>query len=190
MKAALISTLMVALLCLSFFAFFIYVVFIDDEIGPFNVHDISADESELQIATDLSIGKGTRLLKTITLHNQIYSLFEAQPGEIGIAAFTPIAKKDRFKFEAATYSDNLIQAKPIMVNGNAGVVVGISKKSPIHHLTVMKAQESIEKKLTTEQDSLEIIHFKSPLSSDEILVVGYDISGNELARTMVKAEAQ
>jgi hypothetical protein len=163
--------------------FFLVYHVIDDGIGPFNVNDISADESEIQIATDLSIGKGTRVLKTLTQDSQIYALFEVYPyeGEFGIAAFSPIAKKDRYKFDSASHSKNLIQVKTFV--GNEGVVVGVRKGTHLHKLIVKSAQESVEKIVTEEQDFLEIVSFNSSVAADEITVVGYDELGREQART-------
>jgi hypothetical protein len=186
MKTILYVFMMTGLLWLSIA--FIYPFFFDGEIGHFNVNDISANESEIQIATDLSIGNGTRLLKTMSQNNQIYSLFEVSPyeGEFGIAAFTPITKKDRYKFNSASYSNNSIQAKTFLVNGIVGVVVGVRKDTQLHKFIVKRAQESVEKIVTTEHDFLEIINFNSSLSTDEITIVGYDKVGTEQARTKIE----
>ncbi|CAG7659214.1 hypothetical protein PAECIP111802_07481 [Paenibacillus allorhizosphaerae] len=184
----LICYLIAVLICLSIFAFIIYPIFFDDTIGPFNVNYISADESDIKIATDLSIGKGTRLLKTLTQENQIYSLFEVDPeGEFGIATFTPTEKKDRFKFKSASYSSNPIQ---MIINGNESVVVGVRKGTQIHKLIVMRARESVEKSITSEQDFLESLKFHSSQLTDEITVVGYDRAGSEKARTTIKTGTQ
>ncbi|MCU6794744.1 hypothetical protein OB236_21770 [Paenibacillus sp. WQ 127069] len=155
----------------------------DDGSGSFNVHDISADESEIQIATDLSIGKGTSVLKTLTQEQQIYTLFEVHPyeGEFGIATFSPIAKKDRYKFNSASHSKNLIQVETFV--GNKEVIVGVRKGSQIHKLVIKNAQESVEKIVAEGQDFLGIVSFNSSLAADEITVVGYDKLGQEQART-------
>jgi len=188
MKIILFAILIAGLICLSIFAFIIYPIFFDDTIGPFNVYDISADESDIKIATDLSIGKGTRLLKTITQENQIYSLFEVDSeGEFGIAAFTPIEKKDRFKFKSASYSSNPIQ---MIIKGNESVVVGVRKGAQLHKLLVMRAGESVEKSMTSGQDFLELLKFRSSQLTDEITVVGYDRAGSEKARATIRAGAQ
>jgi hypothetical protein len=192
MKTFLFVFIMTGLLCLSIASFFIYPIFFNDEIGPFNVNDISSNESEIQIATDLSIGNGTRLLKTLSQNSQIYSLFEVSPyeGEFGIAAFKPITKKDRFKFNSASFSNNSIQVKSFLVNGNMGVVVGVKKGTQLHKLIVTRAKESVEKIMTTKHDFLDIISFNSSLSTDEITVVGYDKVGTEQARTTIETGTQ
>jgi hypothetical protein len=188
MKIILSALLVTGLFFLSIAIFFVYHIFIDDGIGPFNVNDISANESEIQIATDLSIATGSRLLKTATQDSRIYALFEVHPyeGEFGIVAFSPIAKKDRYKFDSASHSKNLIQVKPFFINGNGGVVVGVIKGTQLHKLIVKRAQESVEKIVTKEQDFLEIISFNSALAANEITVVGYDELGREQARTTIE----
>ncbi len=128
-------------------------------------------------------------MKTLAQHNQIYALFEVHPfeGEFGIAAFSPIAKKDRYKFDSASHSKNLIQVKTFVANGNEGVVVGVGKGTQLHKLIIKRAQESLEKIVTEEQDFLEIVRFNSLLAADEITVIGYDELGREKARTTIEA---
>jgi hypothetical protein len=186
MKTFLLVLLVTGLFFSGIVIFTWYQIF-DNEIGPFNVNDISANESDIQIATDLSIGKGTRLLKTVTQHNQIYALFEVHPyeGEFGIASFLPKAKKDRFKFDSASHSKNLVQAKPLLANGNEGVVIGVRRGAPLHKLVVKRANETVEKIVTGEQDFLEIVSFKFSPAADEITVIGYDELGREQARTTI-----
>lgn len=158
----------------------------DNEIGPFDVNDISANESDIKIATDLSIGKGTHLLKTVIQDDQIYALYEVHPyeGEFGIASFLPKAKKDRFKFDSASHSKNLIQVRTFLANGNEGVVVGVRRGTPLHKLVVKKAHETAEKTVTGEQDFLEIVSFKSSPTA-EITVIGYDELGREQAQATI-----
>jgi hypothetical protein len=188
MKTILSALLMPVFLCLVAI-FFVYPFFFDDGMGSFNVNDIRLNESEIQIATDLGIGTGSRLLKTLTNDSQIYALFEVHPyeGEFGIALFTPIWKIDRYKFDSASHSTNLIQVKTFVANGNQGVVVGVRKDTPIRKLIVKTDQESVEKIVTEEQEFLEIVSFNSSFVADEITVVGYDELGHEQASTTIES---
>jgi hypothetical protein len=81
-----LSILLATGLVFSGIVIFTWYQIFDNELGPFNINDISSNESDIKIATDLSIGKGTHLLKTVTQDNQIYALFEVHPyeGEFGI----------------------------------------------------------------------------------------------------------
>ncbi|TMV46839.1 hypothetical protein FE783_24685 [Paenibacillus mesophilus] len=191
MKSFVSILLVTGLVFLGIVMFLWYQIF-DNEIGPFDVNDISATESDIQIATDLTIGKGTRLMKTVTEEGQIYALFEVHPyeGEIGIATFLPKSKKDRYKFDSASHSKNVIQAKTLLASGNEGVVIGVRRGASLHKLVVKRAHETIEKIVTKEPDFLEIVRFKSSLAADEITIFGYDELGQERAKTTIVRQSR
>jgi hypothetical protein len=164
--------------CLVTVGLIAYSVITNDDIGPFNVHDISSDESDIQIATDLSIGKGTSIIKKVLYDGKIISMFSVDK-EFGIAEFIPIRKKNRYRYNSSVYTSNPIQLKTVGTKGNGGVAVGIRKESKIHRVVVTVAQESIERKINSEEDFLDVLKFTNSLPISEISAIGYDNIGHE-----------
>ncbi|MBH5317710.1 hypothetical protein I6N90_07830 [Paenibacillus sp. GSMTC-2017] len=161
-------------------------VFLKEDNEPFDVNNISANDSEIQIATDISIGTSSRLLKNVSIEGHVFTLYDVQPyeGEFGIAEFTRIRKFDRYRFASASHSKETIQAKVIQAKEGVSVVLGVKVNSGLHKLIVSNGQESIEK-MVSKQNFLEVIPFNYSKTATNVTIVGYDEQGKEITKKVI-----
>lgn len=110
-------------------------------------------------------------------------------GEFGIAKFEPLRKKDRYKFGSAVFSKDPIQVIRFRTKEKEMLAIGIRRESRLQKLIVRRGEEKVEKTWDTERDVLEVIHFSSRGSTDEIILTGYDSQGLEQANVRIPPES-